>query len=88
MKYKFVLEKVNQNYVAYVPDLPGCVASGKTADETRKAMKETVDMHLKGLVADGLPIPIPIVKADYFSADEPADPAPPVQSKIRKLFGF
>jgi predicted RNase H-like HicB family nuclease len=88
MKYLIVLEKVNQNYAAYVPDLPGCVASGKTADDARKAMKEAITMHLKGFVADGLPIPHPVVQPDYIPSDEPSTPASPVQSKIHKLFGF
>jgi predicted RNase H-like HicB family nuclease len=79
MKYLFVLRKVEQNYVAYVPDLPGCVAAGKTADEARQAIKDTVTMHLKGLVADNLPIPQPVIREDYFG---PAQPAP---SKLRKL---
>ncbi|HBE80432.1 MAG TPA: hypothetical protein DDW65_22010 [Firmicutes bacterium] len=65
MKYLFVLQKVNQNYAAYVPDLPGCVASGKTADEARKAMKMAVEWHLHGLAADGLPIPAPAIQDDY-----------------------
>ena len=89
MKYYFVLEKAEQNYAAYVPDLPGCVASGKTADETRKAIKEAVNIHLKGLAADGLPIPAPVVQADYLDTIESC-PAPeePEKSKLRKLLRF
>jgi predicted RNase H-like HicB family nuclease len=100
MKYSFILRKVADNYVAFVPDLPGCVASGKNADETRKAMKETVTMHLKGLVADNLPIPQPVVGKDYLSGIKEEAPSPtkspkpvkPVKkskpSKLHKLLHF
>jgi predicted RNase H-like HicB family nuclease len=86
MKYLIVLEKVNQNYAAYVPDLPGCVASGKTADDARKAMKEAITMHLKGLAAEGLTIPQPVVQMDYLPADEPSTLTSSVQSLKNKLF--
>jgi predicted RNase H-like HicB family nuclease len=88
MKYLIMIEKVNQNYGAYVPDLPGCVASGKTADDTRKALKEAINMHLKGLVADGLPIPQPVIQNDYIESNQPPTPTSQEQSKLRKLFGF
>jgi predicted RNase H-like HicB family nuclease len=91
MKYIFVLRKVEQNYIAYVPDLPGCVASGKTADEARKAMKATVTMHLKGLAADGFPIPQPTVQEDFLDPDLlTSSPTPnyPKPSKLRKLLRF
>jgi Uncharacterized conserved protein len=90
MKYSFVIRKVEQNYVAYVPDLPGCVASGKTADEARRAMKETVMMHLRGLAADNLPLPQPVVGKDYpdglinqkTSNSKPAKPKPAKPDKL------
>jgi predicted RNase H-like HicB family nuclease len=85
MKYIYVLRKVDQNYVAFVPDLPGCVASGKTASEARAAMKTTVDMHLKGLAADGLSIPQPVVKKDYPDPIQPLTQPKPSKKKPSKL---
>ncbi len=93
MKYNYVLRKVDQNYVAFVPDLPGCVASGKTASEAKEAMKITINMHLKGLAADGLPIPHPVVQEDYPDPIQPlvqpkplkAVPAKAKPSKIQKF---
>ncbi|HEX7335127.1 MAG TPA: type II toxin-antitoxin system HicB family antitoxin, partial [Pyrinomonadaceae bacterium] len=57
-----------QNYSAYLPDLPGCVATGKTIDELRKNMAEAIELHLQGLREDGLPIPLPTSLADYVEA--------------------
>ena len=55
MSYVVVIEKGGKNY--YVPDLPGCVATGKTRSEVRKAIASAVKMHLKGLREDGLTPP-------------------------------
>ncbi len=85
MKYIYVLRKVDQNYVAFVPDLPGCVASGKTASEAREAMKTTIDMHLKGLAADGLSIPHPVVQEDYLDPIQPLTPPKPSEAKPSKF---
>ena len=57
MRYAIVVEKTEQNYSAYVPDLPGCVATGATAEETQRKMKAAIAFHIEGLVEDGLPIP-------------------------------
>ena len=57
MSYLVVIEKAAKNYSAYAPDLPGCVATGKTRSEVRKAITSAVKMHLKGLRADGLTPP-------------------------------
>ncbi len=57
MKYPIVIEKAENNYSAYCPDLPGCVATGKTPDETVEMMREAIEYHLSGLAEDGLPIP-------------------------------
>jgi predicted RNase H-like HicB family nuclease len=56
-RFLVVIEKANGNYSAYSPDLPGCVATGKTHDEVTQNMHEAVEMHVKGLLEDGLPIP-------------------------------
>lgn len=57
--YRFlvVIEKANGNYSAYSPDLPGCVATGKTREEVERNMYEAIQMHLRGLIADNLPVP-------------------------------
>lgn len=58
--YRFltVIEKADGNYSAYSPDLPGCVATGSTREEAEKNMYESIDIHIKGLREDGLPIPV------------------------------
>lgn len=62
MRYAIVIEKAASNYAAYVPDLPGCVATGATIQETEGLICETIEFHLEGLRADSLPIPQPIAK--------------------------
>ena len=52
-----VIEEAGHNYSAYSPDLPGCVATGATREETEHNMYEAVQMHIEGLREDGLPIP-------------------------------
>jgi predicted RNase H-like HicB family nuclease len=59
MKYTVVIERSPQNYAAYVPDLPGCVATGSTRDEVERNIREAIIFHLEGLREDGLPIPEP-----------------------------
>ena len=63
MKYTVVIEKGSNNYAAYVPDLPGCVATGGTRDEAARNMREAIQFHLEGMREDGLPIPEPRVTA-------------------------
>ena len=58
-EYAVVIEKATDNYCAYVPDLPGCVATGKTREETFQQISEAIAFHLEGLKEDGLPIPEP-----------------------------
>ena len=58
-RYGVVIEKARNNYSAYVPDLPGCVATGDSVEETRKLIQEAIDFHLEGMREDGLPIPQP-----------------------------
>ena len=57
MRYAIVVEKAENNYSAYVPDLPGCVATGATVEETEREMKAAIAFHIEGLVEDGLSIP-------------------------------
>jgi predicted RNase H-like HicB family nuclease len=55
--YAIVIEKGSSNYSAYVPDLPGCVATGATVEETESLLREAIELHLEGMREDGLPIP-------------------------------
>ena len=59
MRYAVVIEQAEGNYSAYVPDLPGCVTTGATLEETERNMREAIAFHLEGLREDGLPIPAP-----------------------------
>ena len=65
MRYAIVIEKAENNYAAYVPDLPGCVATGKTVEETEQQIREAIEFHLRGMREDGLPIPEPASQVDY-----------------------
>jgi predicted RNase H-like HicB family nuclease len=65
MRYAIVIEKSPANFAAYVPDLPGCVATGATLDETETLIRETIEFHLEGLQADGQPIPPPSYQIEY-----------------------
>ena len=65
MRYAIVIEKAERNYAAYVPDLPGCVATGATVEETERSIREAIEIHVEGLRADGLPIPEPSSRVEY-----------------------
>jgi predicted RNase H-like HicB family nuclease len=56
-RFLIVIEKANGNFSAYSPDLPGCVATGETQDQVRRHMYEAIDMHVRGLIEDNLPVP-------------------------------
>jgi len=65
MRYAVVIEKAENNYAAYVPDLPGCVTTGETMEETEQQIKEAIEFHIRGLRQDGLPVPEPSSRVDY-----------------------
>ena len=65
MRYAVVIESADSNYSAYVPDLPGCVATGASLAEAEAAIREAIAFHLDGLREDGLPIPTPSSKVEY-----------------------
>ncbi len=67
-RYLVVIEKANSNYSAYLPDVPGCVATGRTIEEVKQNIEEALKMHLEGLAEDGLPIPEPKAEGDYITA--------------------
>ena len=58
-QYLVVVERAGGNYSAYSPDLPGCVATGATPEETRRRMQEAIEMHLQGLNERHIPVPEP-----------------------------
>ena len=64
MRYAIVIEKGERNYSAYVPDLPGCVATGKTVDEAKSEIRDAIALHLEGMREDGEPIPLPSSRVD------------------------
>jgi predicted RNase H-like HicB family nuclease len=64
-RYGIVVEKAKANYAAYVPDLPGCVATGATIEETERRLREAIEIHVKGLREDGLAVPEPSSVVQY-----------------------
>ena len=65
MKYGVVIERAESNYSAYVPDLPGCIATGVTVEEAEREIRDAIAFHLDGLREDGLPIPQPSSVCEY-----------------------
>jgi predicted RNase H-like HicB family nuclease len=65
MRYAVVIEKAENNYSAYVPDLAGCIATGATVGEAERLIREAVELHLPGLQEDGIPIPQPSSQVEY-----------------------
>ncbi|MEA3369468.1 MAG: type II toxin-antitoxin system HicB family antitoxin [Candidatus Ratteibacteria bacterium] len=64
-RFLIVIEKANGNYSAYSPDLPGCVATGVTHEEAELNMHQAVELHIRGLLEDKLPIPESHASAEY-----------------------
>jgi predicted RNase H-like HicB family nuclease len=65
MRYAIVIEKSENNYSAYVPDLPGCVATGATIQEVELQIRDAIAFHIEGLRADGGVVPLPSSHVDY-----------------------
>ena len=65
MRYAVVIEKAERDYSAYVPDLPGCVATGATIEEAESEIRDAIAFHLDGMKEDGLPIPEATSKVEY-----------------------
>lgn len=68
MRYAVAIEKAPRNYSAYVPDLPGCVATGLTLEEVEQQIREAIEFHLEGMREEGLPIPEPTTLCEYVEA--------------------
>jgi len=66
-RFLIVIEKTKNNFSAYSPDLPGCVATGKTREEVERNMHEAVEMHVQGLIEDKMPIPKSSAYAEYIA---------------------
>lgn len=66
-RFLIVVEKTNGNYSAYSPDLPGCIATGDTKEEAEQNMYEAMQMHVQGLIEDGLPVPQSDSIAEYMT---------------------
>lgn len=64
-RFLIVIEKAKGNYSAYSPDLPGCVATGRTRDQVARNMHEAIEMHVRGLLEDNLPVPQSHSFAEY-----------------------
>jgi len=67
-RYAVVIERTDANYSGYVPDLPGCVATGATPYEAETELRTAIAFHIAGLIEDGLPIPDPTSTCTYIEA--------------------
>ncbi len=65
MRYAVVIEKAKRNYSAYIPDVPGCIATGKTVQQTLSSLREALEFHFDGMREDGDKIPDPETLVDY-----------------------
>jgi predicted RNase H-like HicB family nuclease len=65
MKYAVVFEKAESNWAAYVPDLPGCITTGRTLEETKHNIREAVELHLEAMREVGEAIPPPSADVDF-----------------------
>ena len=65
MKYAIVIEKADSNFSAYVPDLPGCIATGSSIEEAEQQIREAIQFHIEGMREDGADIPEPSSRVEY-----------------------
>ena len=65
MRYAVVIEKAEESYGAYVPDLPGCIAAGETLEEVKTLIQEAIEFHIEGLKESGEPIPEPTSSVEF-----------------------
>ena len=81
MRYAIVIEKAEGNFSAYVPDLPGCVATGATVEEVESQIREAIEFHLDGMREDVTPIPPPASRVEYVEI------ASFITPKLSKIYG-
>lgn len=65
MRYAVAIERAEGNFCAYVPDLPGCIATGATVPEVEAEIRDAIEFHLEGMREDGIPIPPPSSRIEY-----------------------
>ena len=68
MRYAVVIEKAGDNYSAYVPDLPGCIATAASVEDIEREISDAIRFHIDGLREDGLPVPPSVSRAAYIEA--------------------
>lgn len=66
-EYLVVVEKAENNYAAYLPDLPGCAVAADTKEEALQLLREAIDLHIRALRQDRLPVPGPATSAEYLA---------------------
>ena len=66
-RYMVVIENAGDNYSAYSPDLPGCIATGNSHEEVTRNMQEAIELHIQGMIADQEPSPTPRTFAEYIT---------------------
>ena len=64
-RYAVVFEKAESSWAAYVPDLPGCITTGSTLEETKRNIREAIELHLEAMLEVGEPIPVPTSDVDF-----------------------
>jgi predicted RNase H-like HicB family nuclease len=69
-RFLVIFEKTGTGYSAYLPDLPGCVATGKTKEECEKNIYEAVTFHIEGMIEEGLPVPDSFTESEVFMVPE------------------
>ena len=67
-EYLVIIERVGDNFNAYVPDLPGCAVCGDTREETKQLIQEAINLHIQGMREDGEPVPEPVAQGEYMLA--------------------
>ena len=70
-RFLVIIEEGEHNYSAYAPDLPGCVATGRTREEVEKNIREAIILHLEGMAEDQEPIPVSHTSAEYIDVSVP-----------------
>ena len=73
MRYAIVIESAGKNYSGYVPDLPGCVATGATVEEAERLLREAIVLHLEGMNEDGIAAPKPTSRVEYVDVPVPGE---------------
>jgi predicted RNase H-like HicB family nuclease len=77
MRHAVVIEEAGDDYGAYVPDLPGCIATGATVEDVEALMREAIEIHIEGMREDGLPIPPGTAHARYVEVEPKLDALSP-----------